>query len=353
MSKINVAILGATGMIGQRFVQMLEDHPYFEIEGLYASERSAGKKLKDVLKVRDHVYLDETMEREIEVMDLNKIAKNDRLAFSGIPSDLAGPTESDLAGLGVAIFTNAGSHRMDKNVPIIIPEVNPDQMESVKDQSTYGNGGFIVTNANCSSTGIAAPLAAINDAYVLKQAFVSTYQALSGAGYPGVPSLDAVGNVVPYISGEEEKMEAELAKMLGTYENGAFKYADFKVMANCARVSVIDGHTESLVLDLEGSPSLEEIATTLEKYRGEPQRLNLPSAPTQPIIVRTEPNRPQPVFDAMAGTPQRARGMAVTIGRIRKSNGYYKAFAMSHNTIRGGAGGSVLNAELAKAKNYL
>ena len=353
MSKISVAVLGATGMIGQRFIQMLEDHPYFEIEGLYASERSEGKRLGDVLKVRDHVYLDETMERKIETMDINKIAKNCRVAFSGIPSDLAGPTETELAEAGVAVFTNAGSHRMDEHVPILIPEVNPDQIEAIKDQPTYDNGGYIVTNANCSSTGIAAPLAAINNAFGLKQVFVSTYQALSGAGYPGVPSLDAVGNVVPFISHEEEKMETELAKMLGTYSDGKFNFAGFKVMANCARVPVVDGHLESLVLDMEQQPTLEELEKCLVDFRGEPQKLNLPSAPVQPIIVRKEQNRPQPVFDAMAGRPERARGMAVTIGRLRQSNGYYKAFAMSHNTLRGGAGGSVLNAELAKAKGIL
>lgn len=353
MNKIQVAILGATGMVGQRFIQMLEDHPYFEIEGLYASERSEGKKLADVLKVRDYAYKDETLNTRIQVMDLKKISENCRIAFSGIPSDLAGPTETELARMGVGVFSNAGSHRMDEHVPIIIPEVNPAQFDSIKDQPTYKDGGFIVTNANCSSTGIAAPLAAIRDAFGLKQVFVSTYQALSGAGYPGVPSLDAVGNVVPFISHEEEKMESELAKMLGTYSDGAFHFADFKVMANCARVPVVDGHLESLVLELEQQPSLEELEKCLVDYRGEPQKLNLPTAPEQPIIVRHEENRPQPVFDAMAGTPARARGMAVTLGRLRQGNGYYKAFAMSHNTIRGAAGGSILNAELAVAKKII
>lgn len=354
MSKISVAVLGATGMIGQRFIQMLEDHPWFEIEGLYASERSSGKRLGDVLKVRDHEYLDETVERRIETMDIGKISENCKVAFSGIPSDLAGPTETQLAEAGVAVFTNAGSHRMDPHVPIVIPEVNPSHMEAARDQETYGeSGGYIITNANCSSTGIAAPLHAINRAFTLEEVFVSTYQALSGAGYPGVPSLDAVGNVVPFISHEEEKMETELAKMLGVYAGSEFRYAPFKVMANCARVPVVDGHLESLVLELADSPSLEELEQCLVSFRGEPQRLGLPSAPEQPIIVRREENRPQPVFDAMAGRPARARGMAVTVGRLREGNGYYKAFAMSHNTIRGGAGGSVLNAELAKAKGML
>ena len=354
MKKTRVAVLGATGMIGQRFVQMLEDHPYFEIEGLYASERSEGKKLRSVLKIRDYTFSEETLDKEIEVMDLRKIASNTKVAFSGIPSELAGPTEMELAEAGVAVFSNAGAHRMDPDVPILIPEVNPDHLQSVKEQRSYvESGGFIVTNANCSTTGIALPLKAIDTEYGLQDVFVSTYQALSGAGYPGVPSLDALGNVVPFISGEEEKMETELCKMLGVFDGNVFRFADIRVMANCARVPVIDGHTESLVLKLEGNPSLSELAETLSSFRGEPQMLDLPSAPVSPVIVMNEDNRPQPVFDVYAGTPERAKGMAVTVGRLRLSNGYYKAFTLSHNTIRGGAGGSILNAELAKAKGLI
>lgn len=353
MSKINVAVLGATGPIGQRFVQMLEDHPYFEIEGMYASERSDGKRFGDVIKVRDHDFLDDTLDRKIRAMDIDHISKSARIVFSGIPSDLAGPTETALAEKGVAVFTNAGSHRMDEHVPIIIPEINSEHSVSVKDQDSYNNGGFIVTNANCSSTGIAMPLFALQKKFGLEEVFVSTYQALSGAGYPGVPSLDAVGNVVPFIGGEEEKMEIELAKILGDYSNKRFKYADLKVMANCARVPVIDGHLESLTLKLSGSPSIDEISAALSEFRGEAQKLSLPSAPEQPIIVRKEDNRPQPVYDALAGSPKRARGMASSVGRIRSGNGYYKMFVLSHNTLRGGAGGSVLNAELFKAKGLL
>jgi aspartate-semialdehyde dehydrogenase len=353
MSKIKVAVLGATGMIGQRFVEMLEDHPYFEIEGLYASERSNGKKLGDVLKVRDYVYKDDTLDMNIETMDLDKISKNARIAFSGIPSDLAGPTETELAEKGVGVFTNAGSHRMDKDVAILIPEVNPEHLDSIKDQTAYKDGGFIVTNANCSSTGIAAPLAALNNDYVLEDVFISTYQALSGAGYPGVPSLDAVGNVIPFIKGEEEKMESELAKMLGTYSHGKFDFAKFNVYANCARVPVVDGHLESLVVKMKKTPSVEDITETFESFRGVPQKLKLPSAPEQPIIVRTEENRPQPAFDVFAGGTGRSKGMAVTIGRIRMKGDYCKIFALSHNTLRGGAGGSVLNAELAKAEKLI
>ncbi|MDR0334439.1 MAG: aspartate-semialdehyde dehydrogenase [Methanomassiliicoccaceae archaeon] len=353
MSKIRVAVLGATGMIGQRFIQMLEDHPYFDIEGLYASERSDGKRLRDVLKVRDHVYKEETLDMKMEAMDLKKIAKNARVAFSGLPSDLAGKTESDLAEDGMAVFSNAGAHRMDKHVSILVPEVNPTHIDSIKDQDTYRNGGFIITNANCSAGGIVPPLAAIRNAYGLDLVSVSTYQALSGAGYPGVPSMDTVGNVIPFIGGEEEKMESELAKMLGTYENKAFAYAKFRTLANCARVPVIDGHLEALVVRMNAAPSVEELAETLRSFRGEPQTLKLPSAPVQPVIVRTENNRPQPALDAYAGSPERARGMATTVGRIRKSDEYYKMFMLSHNTIRGGAGGSMLNAEFAKAKKLL
>jgi len=353
MSKIKVAVLGATGMIGQRFVQMLEGHPYFEVEGLYASEKSHGKKLKDVLKVRDFVYSNETLETKIETMDLKKVAKNARVAFSGIPSELAGQTETDLSKAGIAVFTNAGAHRMDADVPIMIPEVNAEHIFSVKDQSTFANGGFIVTNANCSSTGIAPPLKALDDKYGLDTVFISTYQALSGAGYPGVPSLDAVGNVIPYIGGEEEKMESELAKMLGTYADKKFNFARFTVAANCARVPVVDGHLEALIIKMNKNADVADITKTLQNFKGEPQKLKLPSAPEQAIIVRSENNRPQPAFDVNAGSPERARGMAVTAGRIREGNGYVKMFVLSHNTLRGGAGGSILNAELAKAKGLL
>ena len=353
MGKTRVAVLGATGMIGQRFVEMLEDHPYFEIEGLYASERSEGKRLRDVLKVRDHVFEEETLDMEMRVMDVRGIADRARIAFSGIPSDLAGPTETELAKAGVGVFTNAGSHRMDPDVPILIPEVNPEHMLSVKEQSTFADGGFIITNANCSSTGIAAPLKALDDAYGLKEVYVSTYQALSGAGYPGVPSLDAVGNVIPYIGGEEEKMESELAKMLGGYRDGGFVPAGFRVFANCARVPVVDGHLESLVVRMDSEPSVDDVIGTFESFRGEPQRMELPSAPPQPIIVRKESNRPQPAFDVFAGGTGRSKGMAVTVGRVRKKDECIKIFALSHNTLRGGAGGSVLNAEMAVKKGLI
>ncbi len=353
MKKVQVAVLGATGMIGQRFVQLLEDHPYFEIGGLYASERSEGKSLREVMKLKGIPFQEDTLSMRIETLEPKAIAKRCRLAFSGLPSDVAGDYETSLAQEGVAIFSNAASHRMEPDVPLLIPEVNPDHLELVKKQATYANGGFIVTNANCSTTGLAVPLQAIYKKFGLSACYVSTYQAVSGAGYPGVPSLDILGNVVPFIKNEEEKMEEEIYKMLGAYKNGKVKYAEFDMIASCARVPVVDGHLESAVLKLGKDANAAAVIKALEAYRPEPQKLKLPTAPVRPIIVRKEENRPQPAADALAGEPERARGMAVSVGRVRESKGYIKFWLLSHNTLRGGAGGSVLNAELAVARKLL
>ena len=353
MSKIKVAVLGATGMIGQRFVQMLEDHPWFEIEGLYASERSEGKRLGEVNKVKDYRFSPDTMSRRIEQLDVSKIAANCRAAFSGLPSDVAKEPEAKLAEAGVAVFSNAAAHRMREDVPILIPEANSEHLEMVRSQPTYAQGGYIVTNANCSTTGLAAPLRALMDEFGVEQVIVSTYQAVSGAGYPGVPSLDIMGNVVPFIRNEEEKMEAEAAKILGTYHYGIIHPAEFQLLASCVRVPVQDGHLESLVVRTRKDASAEECARAMRDLRAEPQQLELPSAPRVPIIVREEADRPQPLWDANAGEPERARGMAVTVGRVRKKDKYVKFFLISHNTLRGGAGGSVINAELAYAKGML
>jgi aspartate-semialdehyde dehydrogenase len=353
MNKMRVAVLGATGMIGQRFIQLLEDHPWFEVEGLYASERSEGKRLAEVIKVKDHLFTEETLERRVEQIDVKKIAKTCRVAFSGRPAEIARDYESSLADAGVAVFSNAGSHRMREDVPLLIPEVNPDHLKLIQSQGSYEGGGFIVTNANCSTTGLAVPAKALQAAFGLQQVIVSTYQAVSGAGYPGVPSLDIIGNVIPFIKGEEEKMEAELHKMLGTLEGKRVKNASFGMLANCARVPVHDGHLESAVILPGKDCTCEKAMATMRGFRPEPQRLELPTAPLRPIVVREEPDRPQPLWDLYAGEPARARGMTVSVGRLRKKDSYLKMFVLSHNTIRGGAGGSVLNAELAYAKGVL
>ena len=354
MKKVQVAVLGATGMIGQRFVQLLEDHPWFEIEGMYASERSDGKRLGEVNKVKDHSFKAETMERRVEQIDVAKIARNCRIAFSGLPTDIAKDTETALAEAGVAVFSNAASHRMDDDVPLLIPEVNPDHLQVARSQATFAkNGGFVVTNANCSTTGLAIPMKAIQNAFGLQLVCVSTYQAVSGAGYPGVPSLDILGNVIPYIKNEEEKMEEELHKMLGRATSSGFQFASFEMLAACARVAVVDGHLESAVVLCDQDSTVEQVVKALRDFRSDPQTLELPTAPKVPIIVRDEPDRPQPLWDANAGAPARAKGMAVTVGRVRKKDKYVKLFLISHNTLRGGAGGSVLNAELAQAKGLL
>ncbi|MDW5563104.1 MAG: aspartate-semialdehyde dehydrogenase [Methanomassiliicoccus sp.] len=353
MAKVKVAVLGATGMIGQRFVQLLEDHPQFEIAGLYASERSEGKKLGDTLKVRDYQFKEDTMEMRIEQLDVAKIAKASRVAFSGLPTDIAGDFETQLAKAGCAVFSNAAPHRMDADVPLLIPECNSDHIEMVRKQSTFSEGGYIVTNANCSTTGIAIPLKAVDSAFGLEFACISTYQAISGAGYPGVPSLDIMSNVVPYIKSEEEKMESELAKILGSVQEGKFVEHPVETLANCARVPVIDGHLESVTLRTIKDAEIEDLIKAMEEFRAEPQTLKLATAPLRPIIVRRENNRPQPAMDANAGEPERARGMSSVVGRVRKKGTYFKMFVLSHNTLRGGAGGSVLNAELAYAKKLL
>ncbi len=353
MEKVKVAVLGATGMIGQRFVQLLEDHPDFEIAGLYASERSEGKRLGDTLKVRDHQFKDETMEMRIEQLDVARIAKASRIAFSGLPTDIAGDFETQLARAGCAVFSNAAPHRMDADVPLLIPECNADHIEMVRKQPAFKDGGFIVTNANCSTTGIALPLKAIDQAFGLEFACVSTYQAISGAGYPGVPSLDIMSNVVPYIRSEEEKMESELAKILGSVKEGRFVDHPVEMLASCARVPVIDGHLEAVTLRTAEDVDVGGMIKALEDFAAEPQKLNLATAPLRPIIVRREDNRPQPALDVNAGEPLRARGMSAVVGRVRKKGTYFKMFVLSHNTLRGGAGGSVLNAELARAKELL
>ncbi len=242
---------------------------------------------------------------------------------------------------------------MDNDVPLLIPEANSEHLEMIREQSTFKNGGYIVTNANCSTTGIALPLKALDSAFGLDLVCVSTYQAVSGAGYPGVPSLDIMGNVIPYIKSEEEKMESELAKILGKIEGKKFIDSKVRVVANCARVPVVDGHLESLVMSVRKGTDVAEIIKALETFRAEPQKMGLPTAPVRPVIVRKEVDRPQPTMDVNAGEPARAKGMASVVGRVRQKDDLIKMFVLSHNTIRGGAGGSVLNAELAYAKKLI
>jgi aspartate-semialdehyde dehydrogenase len=349
VAKKKTAILGSSGMIGQRFAHMLKDHPYFDVIAYCASDRSEGKTVAQAWKLSDIELDHELGAHVIQGTNADALKKQGvEVAFSGLPSDVAGPVEDELAEHGIAVFSNAASHRMEGDTPILIPEINAEHLAAIEIQKKRRrNHGFVVTNANCSVTGLALGLKPLVDKFGFTDVSVATYQALSGAGYPGVPSLDILGNVMPYIKNEEEKMNAEGRKILGAWKDGRFIDSPVVIQACCARVNVRDGHLEAVFIRDRNMPSHEEIVKALREFTAKPQMLKLPSAPVQPIIVRYEADRPQPVLDANAGAPDRAKGMAVTIGRIRTDGGVLRMFLLSHNTIRGGAGGSVLNAELA------
>jgi aspartate-semialdehyde dehydrogenase len=346
--KRKVAILGATGAVGQRFIQLLQGHPWFQIEVLAASERSAGKRYGQAC----NWVMESNLPKEIAEMtvadatvDAVEKAGNVDLVFSSLPGDLAGPIESEFAAL-YPVFSKASAHRMEKDVPLMIPEVNPEHVALIPIQKRRrGWKGFISTDPNCSTIQLALSLKPLMN-FVLKQVIVTTMQALSGAGYPGVPSLDIIDNVVPYIAKEEEKMEVEALKILGTFNGEIVRNADFQLSASCNRVHVKDGHLESVFVKLDSEPSVEEVEEAFASFKGEPQKLKLPSAPEHPIVVRKEPNRPQPRFDRDEG-----RGMSVVIGRVRKDPIMtVKYMCLGHNTVRGGAGAGILSAELAVAK---
>lgn len=353
MSKVPVAVLGATGNIGQRFVSLLQDHPSFDLAALCSSERKVGGRLGDFWRLEDVPLNPEVGAMELLPLDVKALARREVVAaFSALPSDIATDLEADAARAGLRVFSNASSHRMAADVPLLVPEVNPDHIALVERQPTFQGGGFLTTNPNCSITGLVLALKPLADALDFSEVHVATYQALSGAGYPGVPSLDITANVLPFIEGEEEKMRREAKKLLGTWADGIVP-SPIEVWANCVRVAVREGHLEAVSIPLAGDMDPEAVAKILSSFRGEPQRRKLPTAPKQPIFVRTERNRPQPLLDAMAGEPARARGMAVTVGRIRIVGRNLRFFVLSHNTLRGGAGGSVLNAELAHRRGYV
>jgi len=349
--KRKVAILGATGAVGQRFIQLLQGHPWFQIEVLAASERSAGKKYQNACP-----WLMETdLPKEIAEMpvvnaDVESVEQAGAvdLVFSSLPGDLAGSVEAQFAAL-YPVFSKTSAHRMDNDVPLLIPEVNPEHIELVKTQQKMrGWKGFITTDPNCSTIQLAITLKPLMQ-FGLRQVMVSTMQALSGAGYPGVASLDIIDNVIPFISGEEEKMETEALKILGKFNGCNIQNADFQLSASCNRVHVCDGHLESVFIKFDQDPTMDEIEETFANFQGEPQRLKLPSAPVNPIVVRYEKNRPQPRFDRDVGG-----GMSVVVGRIRKDPIMtFKYMCLGHNTIRGAAGGGILSAELYVSKGLI
>lgn len=343
--KIKVGILGATGSVGQKFIELLKDHPWFEISELGASERSAGKKYKDAT----NWIMKSILDKEVAQLEVKKCIPNfeAKLIFSGLDSSVADEIETDFANAGYFVISNSRNHRFDKDVPLMIPEVNAEHLKLI-DSQPYKGG--IVTNPNCSTIGMILALKPLHDAFKIKKINVVTMQALSGGGYPGVSSMDILDNVIPFIGGEEEKMETEPRKILGKLGEGEVDFEnDIAISAQCNRVAVIDGHLETIQVEFEKKPSKEEIIEAWSNFKGEPQELKLPFAPIQPVHYFAEDNLPQPKLQR-----DLENGMAASVGRLREDSLFhYKFIALSHNTVRGAAGGTILNAELMKAKGYL
>ena len=346
---VNVGVLGETGQVGQRFIQMLENHPDFELTALAASSRSAGKRYEDATTW----YLDNEMPdsvKDIVVCETNPDAMDNDvdIVFSSLPTEFAAKVEKDFAK-DYVVASNASAHRMKKNIPLVIPEVNPQCLDMIDAQQKENNwDGFIVTNPNCSTIALALTLKPIVDNFSVNSVRVSTMQAVSGACYNGVPSMDIVDNLVPYIGNEEEKMQSESLYLLGTYDGNDVIDANFKLSASCHRVPVIDGHTEAVFIELDNDFDIDDVSDKMANFKALPQELNLFSAPENPVIVKKENDRPQPRMDRNAGN-----GMAVTVGRLRKDTVFdnsFKYVLVGHNTIRGAAGASILNAELINDK---
>ena len=347
--KIPVGVLGATGAVGQRFIELLADHPWFEVIEVAASDRSAGKPYRQACAWRLATPLPKRV-GDLVVTTTDHPFKS-KLLFSGLDSSVAGEVESALAAKGHAVVSNSKNHRMDSDVPLLIPEINAAHLDSIAAQRKRTGGGYIVTNPNCSVVGLAMAMAPLHQAFGLEAVAVVTLQAISGAGYPGVASMDIADNVIPFIGGgEEEKIEAEPKKILGAFEGGAFRDAAIEITASVHRVGVTDGHTMAAFFRFgKKKPSVEEAVRVLAEFRGEPQERKLPFAPLQPIHVLSEENRPQPRLDR-----DRERGMAVSVGRVRADKLFdLKLEALVHNTIRGAAGVAVLNGELLQARGLL
>jgi len=352
MNKLEVGVLGATGMVGQRFVSLLENHPWFELAWLAASDRSAGKAYAEACSWRLREPMPESARRLTvhECKSDGQAGKIPQLLFASLDSKVAGEVEQEFARAGHVVVSNSSNHRMEPDVPLLIPEVNPDHLALVRGQRR-GRGwkGMIVTNPNCTTVGLVMSLAPLEKAFGLEKVLMTSMQAVSGAGYPGVPTLDILGNVIPHIAGEEEKVEQETQKLLGKFSDGRVHPGDFAVSAHCNRVLVEDGHMEAVSVALKSKPSVEDLREAWRKFRALPQERRLPSAPAHPIVVREEKDRPQPKFDLNT-----ERGMATVIGRVRPCPVLqFKYMALSHNTIRGAAGAALLNAELMKSEGYL
>ncbi len=351
-NKIPVGILGATGAVGQRFVQLLDGHPWFEVSALAASDQSTGKVYEEAC----HWLLTTPVPEKVRKMTVlpaeagQKQMRDCHLVFSALPSNIAGPVEEQFAQAGYAVCSNAGSHRMDADVPLLIPEVNPGHTALIEIQKQKRAwDGFIVTNPNCSSTQLALVLRPLLDRFGLRKLAVVTMQAISGAGYPGLSSLDILGNVIPLIEGEEAKLESEPNKLLGKLENQGIIEADFITSAQCNRVAVRDGHTECVSVEFQRRVSVEQVVEALENFQADPGVMDLPSSPARPILVHRETDRPQPALDI-----SNAGGMVTHVGRVRLDRLLDIRFiVLGHNTVRGAAGGSIHNAELLVSQGWI
>jgi len=348
--RLSCAVLGASGYIGQHFARLLTDHPWFDSPTLVATERSEGRTLADVWQLAEPppgpLY-----DRKLVARSAAALARDGvRVAFSALPSGTAGPLEFELVHRGVSVFSNAADHRMDPRVPLLVPEVNADHLNLVVARPR--SRAILVTNPNCSTTGLVLALAPVRRLLAFRSVHVATYQALSGAGYPGVPSLSIADNVVPFIHEEEEKIQRESARILGQRRARAIVPSPVPVLAHCVRVGTREGHLEAVTVEATRRPRRDEIENAWRSF--DPLRgLDLPTAPCPPIELRPELDRPQPLRDRWAGHPARARGMAAVVGRVRWDPPFLRFFVLSHNAVRGGAGASVLNAELALEKGLI
>lgn len=355
MNKIPVGVVGATGAVGQRLVRLLNGHPWFEIAAMAGSERTCGKRYGDTLRpapASAGTVADDVLEMRLAPSEAASFA-NCAIVFSALPADAAREIEPELARQGVAVVSNASAHRMEADVPLVIPEVNPGHVRLVEEQKRRrGWKGYIVTNPNCSTISLTLALAPLQYAFGLESLFVTTLQAISGAGFNGVAGLDILDNVIPYIGGEEDKVETEPLKLLGTLtdDNSAIEpLPGVKISAQCTRVPTTDGHLEMASVKLKSAASEQQLIEAWEGWRSLPQELGLPTAPHAPVVYRTEPNRPQPRMDRDTGN-----GMASVVGRLRPCPLLdYKFALLGHNLVRGAAGGVLLIAELLKAEGYV
>ncbi|PEN12804.1 aspartate-semialdehyde dehydrogenase [Longibacter salinarum] len=347
MPSFNVGILGATGAVGQTFIRLLEDHPWFTVTALAASERSAGKPYREAANWLSGKRMPDAV-AELEVTTTEPSEMDCDFVFSGLSSSVAGDVEKAFAEAGFPVISNAKNYRMQEDVPLLIPEVNADHARLVENQD-WGSDGFIVTNPNCSTVGLVCALRPLVDAFGVEKVQVTMLQALSGAGYPGVSSLDALGNVIPYIGGEEDKLATEPRKILGQLENGEIRPADMVVSAQCNRVPVRQGHLACISVACTEPVNVTDVTDALESYRSPLTSEDLPSVPDAFLRVMDEVDAPQPLRHVKNGN-----GMTVSIGRIQECPvNHVKFVALSHNTIRGAAGGAVLNAELLARDGYL